>query len=281
MSSGAKRDVDANDTNDGCVVSNKEQSASKEASIYGRRWSTIHSGYFSDPQVAFPLIEVIKQAITANRPKVVADLGGGTGFILKELLKHQELSNVRLVNVDASPLQLSECVDDRICHLQSPVDQVTRSQFQTNDDGLLVIARSLLHYFGSSGLRPLLRHIQRQLKKGKIFVHQSACFENVEDAECLNLVYKMMSTRKWYGTVDNLKSMLTDAGFSVCDVRPAAKLQLDSDELSERYQLSSQQRVLIQKEIERLYGQKPEVFTSSGDRFTLWLHYYIFTCKAT
>jgi hypothetical protein len=128
---------------------------------------------------------------------------------------------------------------------------------------------------------PLLRHIRRQLKKDEIFVHQSACFENVEDAECLNLVYKMMSTQKWYGTVDNLRSMFRDAGFRVVDVRPAAKLRLESDDLSERYKLSSQQKILIQKEVERLYGQKPEVFTSPGDGFTVWLHYFIFTCKAT
>ena len=281
MGSGAKRDVDANDANGGCVASNKEQSASKVDCIYGRRWNSIHSGYFSDPKVAFPLIEAIKQAIKATSPRVVVDLGGGTGFILKELLKHQDLSNVRLVNVDASPLQLSECMDKCISHLYASVDQVTRSQFQTNGNGLLMIARSLLHYFGYSDLMPLLRHLRSQLKKGEIFVHQSACFENVEDAECLNLVYKMMSSQKWYGTVDNLKSMLHDVGFSVVVVRPADKLPLESSDLSERYQLSPQQRTLIQKEIERLYGQKPEVFTSSATGFTVWLHYYIFTCKAT
>jgi len=281
MRSGAKRGIDTKDANDGWVaVSNKEQSVSKENGIYGSRWNTIHNGYFSDSKVAFPLIEVIKRAIKANHPNVVADLGGGTGFILKELLKHQELSNMRLVNVDISPLQLSECVDDRISYLQASVDQITRSQFQTNENGLLIIARSLLHYFGYSGLRPLLRHIRRQLMKGEIFVHQSACFENVKDAECLNLVYKLMSTPKWYSTVDNLKSMLNDAGFSVYDVCPAVKLQLESNDLSERYQLNSQQKILIQKEIERLYGQKSEVFISSTDHFTIWLHYFIFTCKA-
>ncbi len=278
---GAKRGIDTEGTNDGLVaVSNGEQTVSKERGIYGSRFNTIHNGYFSDPKVAFPLIEVIKRAIEANRPNVVVDLGGGTGFMLKELLKHQVLSNIRLVNVDISPLQLSECVDNHIMYLQASVDQINRSQFQTNGNGLMMIARSLLHYFDYSGLRPLLRHIRRQLMKGEIFVHQSACFEKVEDAECLNLVYKLMSTPKWYCTVDNLKSMLNDAGFSVCEICPAVKLQLESNDLSERYQLNPQQIILIRKEIERLYGQKSELFISSTDHFTVWLHYFIFTCKA-
>jgi hypothetical protein len=281
MRLGAKRGIDTEDANDGlAVASNEEQTVSKENCIHGSRWNTIHSGYFSDPKVAFPLIEVIKRTIEANHPNVIVDLGGGTGFILKELLKHHELSNIRLINVDISPSQLSECVDNRIIHLQASVDQINRSQFQASENGLLMIARSLLHYFGNSGLRPLLRHIRRQLTKGEIFVHQSACFEKVEDAECLNLVYKLMSTPKWYSTIDKLKSMLNEAGFSVCDVCPAVKLQLESNDLSERYQLSPQQIILIRKEIERLYGQKSELFISSTDHFTLWLHYSIFTCKA-
>jgi SAM-dependent methyltransferase len=281
MRLGVERGIDTEDANDGLTAAtNEEQTVSKENGIYGSRWNAIHHGYFSDSKVAFPLIEVIKRAIEANHPNVVVDLGGGTGFILKELLKYRELSNMLLVNVDISPLQLSECVDERISYLQASVDQITRSQFQTNDNGLMMIARSLLHYFGYSGLRPLLRHIRRQLVKGEIFVHQSACFEKVEDAECLNLVYKLMSTPKWYTTVNNLKSMLNDAGFSVCDVCPAVKLQLESNDLSERYQLNPQQIILIRKEIERLYGQKSKLFISSTDHFTAWLHYSIFTCKA-
>lgn len=262
------------------MASNKEQSVLKENGIYGKRWETLHNGYFADPEVALPLIEVIKRAIKESHPTVIADLGGGTGFILKELLKCQELSNIRLVNVDISSVQLSECVDDHIIHLQASVDQLTRNQLQIDEGKILFIARSLLHYFGYSGLRPLLRNIRSQLSKGEIFVHQSACFENIKDAECLNLVYKLMGTPKWYSTVKNLKSILNDSGFNVYEIRTAAKLRLESNDLSERYQLVSKQKILIRKEIERLYGQKFEVFISSTDDFTAWLHYFIFSCKA-
>lgn len=277
----ANRGLEAKNKNDEQIADNlKKQAVPKEECIYGNRWNTIHNNYFSDPKVASPLIEVIKNAIKTNQPHVIADLGGGTGFILKELSKQKEISS-RLVNVDSSPLQLSECIDERIINLQASVDKISRSQIlQTNEDELMIIARSILHYFGYSGLRPLLRHIRSQLMEGEIFVHQSACFEDAKDAECLNLVYKLMSTTKWYATIDNLKAILSDTGFRICDICPTFKLRLESRDLAERYKLSSQQKNLIRKEIEQRYGQKHELFTSSIDDFTVWLHYYVFTCKA-
>lgn len=261
--------------------SESKQPVSKESCIYGRRWNSIHDGYFSDSKVAFPLVEAVRRAANKYRPEVVADFGGGTGFVLKELLKHKEFSNVRLVNVDSSCLQLSECSDNRIVFLEGSVDKVDRSQLVANGKGLLIVARSLLHYFGDSGLMPFLGHVRSQLKKGEVFVHQSACFENAEDAECLNHVYGRMGTQKWYTSVDNLKAALNESGFSVVNVCPAAKIRLDSSDLAERYQLDVKKKQLIQKELEQCYSQKPEVFTSSNGSFTVWLHYYIFTCKAT
>jgi len=259
---------------------NNNQSPVKENSIYGSKWNNIHNGYFSDPFVAQPFIEAIQQAIVLSRPTVVADLGGGTGFILKELLKLKELSKLRMINVDVSTLQLSECTDKRITLLQASVDQITREQLQTNKTPLLLFARSLLHYFGDFGLKPLLSHIRKTLEKGELFVHQTACFENKEDAECLNLIYYLMGTSKWYSTLDNLKSILSECGFSIYDIHPATKLQLKSNDLALRYHLNTQQNIFIRTEIEKVYDQKAEVFISSSNDFTAWLHYFIFSCKA-
>jgi hypothetical protein len=60
--------------------------------------------------------------------------------------------------------------------------------------------RSVLHYFGKDGLRPVLRHLRAQAKPGEYFIHQTASFERVRDANCLNNLYAMMRTQKWYPT---------------------------------------------------------------------------------
>ncbi len=258
----------------------RKQSIFEENDVYGLRWNTLHEGYFSNPNVSFPLTLAIKRAIKASRPAVVADLGGGTGFVLKELSKFKELSSIRMVNLDTSSVQLSCCDDPRIVQLQASADQFTRSQLQANESGLLVFARSLLHYFDDSELRHLLQHIRNQLQMGEIFVHQSACFEKSEDAECLNLLYKLMKTSKCYHTVNELASILRDAGFAVYDIMPAPKLRLESADLTVRYRLSPQLKIKIRKEMKELYNKRTEVYNSSEENFTAWLHYSIFSCRA-
>ncbi|WGM88750.1 MAG: hypothetical protein NUK63_07460 [Candidatus Bathyarchaeum tardum] len=212
---------------------------------------------------------------------MVADLGGGTSFILKQLLNQQEVpESIKLVNVDTSPLQLSEIRDHRIKHIQTSIEQITREQLQPNENRLMLISRSILHYFGAKGLKPVLQHIRNQLKTGEIFIHQSACFQNQRDAKCLNLLYNLMGTQKWYTTTNDLKSILIQVGFHVYSICQAAELQLNSTELTERYGLSPYQIQEIQKQISQQFRQKSSVYTCSMEHFTAWLHYNIFSCIA-
>ena len=206
----------------------EEESVKREMKIHGQRWGSFHHHYFASPKVAEPLVEAILSAVDAARPEVIADLGGGTGFLLKELLRRRPLKGVRLVDVDVSDLQLSACDDERIERLLASAASVTRRDLGAEDQRLLLAARSLLHYFGCSGLQPLLRHLRGQLHEGERFVHQSACFADDGDAACLNRVYGMMKTEKWYFTIDELEAALKEAGFSLCEVRAAPPLRLDS-----------------------------------------------------
>jgi SAM-dependent methyltransferase len=258
----------------------EEDSVRREMKIHGTRWGSFHHRYFSDPEVAEPLTAAILSAVYAARPDVIADLGGGTGFLLKELLWRRPLEGVRLVDVDVSDRQLSACEDDRIERLAASASTVARRDLVAEDRHLLLVARSLLHYFGCDGLLPLLRHLRSQLQVGELFVHQSACFKDSEDAACLNRVYEMMGTEKWYFTVDELEAALGKAGFSLSEVRAAPPLQLDSGDLAERYELSAAQVASIREEVAREFGERPGVFTSAGEGFTAWLHYSIFTCRA-
>ena len=262
------------------IVMIEKRSIKLEEGIHGERWRTLHDGYFSDPEVASSFLDIIEDFIGISHPDVIADLGGGTGFILHELLRRQYLSRIRLVNVDVSPKQLCICNDKQISLIQASAYRFTRQQLQVENGKLMLIARSLLHYFDKFGIGHLLKHIRHQLKEGEFFIHQSACFQRSEDAECMNSIYHLMGTDKWYGTIYEMEVLLKDERWEICSTGPAPKIHLSSQDLSERYGLDPQEIELVQNEVESLYGQKPDVFIRNDAGFDAWLHYCIFVCKA-
>jgi predicted TPR repeat methyltransferase len=172
-----------------------EKPVRKELGVHGQRWASIFDGYFSDPEAARPLVEAVERATDASRPVVAADLGGGTGFVLAELLR-RGLKGVRLVNVEVSEKQLTACEDSSIVPLRASADRFERCQLVEEDERLLLMARSVLHYFGEAGLDPLLQHLRGQLRPGELFVHQSACYQRQKDADLMNHLYQRMETGK-------------------------------------------------------------------------------------
>lgn len=259
----------------------ENKSVSKEMGVHGSRFASIFNGYFSDPDIARPLVEAVRKAMDVTHPKAVADLGGGTGFILKELLR-SGLKGVMLVNVDASPKQLAACTDGRIVPLPASIDRVTREELLAEDvdEKLLLTARAVLHYFGRCGLNPLLRHLKKQLRPGEFFIHQSGAFACQQEADVINHLYDRMDSGKWFFTVDELKSKLEDAGFIVREILPAPSLEMGSADLGERYKLGPETMASIGQEIEQLFG-KQNVFMLFGEEFKACLHSWIFVCEAT
>jgi SAM-dependent methyltransferase len=274
LTSGRKKGINSD------FSSFENQSISKEMKVHGRRFASIFDGYFSDPEIARPLVQAVQRIIEVTHPQVVADLGGGTGFILKELLR-RGLQGVKLVNVEASPKQLAVCTDSRIVPLSASVDQVTRRELMADGENakLLFTSRAMLHYFGHFGLDPLLCHLKKQLRPGEFFVHQSGAFASQQDADVINDLYARMDTGKWFFTVDELKSRLDDAGFIVREILPAPSLEMSSLDLGERYELGPEQIASIGQEIEQLFG-KQEVFACDGEEFNARLQTYIFNCEA-
>ncbi|MBA4396488.1 MAG: hypothetical protein C0394_03775 [Syntrophus sp. (in: bacteria)] len=251
----------------------------EELNIHGARWNSAHDGYFSDPAIALPFLEAVSRRIADAKPDVVADLGGGTGFILTELSKRHAPSAVRYVNVDVSVSQLSECKDEKIRSLNCCVTQVRRDALVKDDRSVMLIMRSVLHYLGRDGAAPFLAHLRAQMKPGEMMIHQTACFESRQEAECANRLYALMRTPKWYPVVEALHRTLKATGWQVVDCQPAPGLRLKSPDLAERYALSAADLAQIRREL----GSKnevPEVFTTDGPDFTAFLHYRIFTCKA-
>ena len=257
----------------------------KEAAVHGQPWDALHGGYFSDPAVAGPLVETVRKAVAEYRPDVVVDLGGGTGFLLSQLAAQG--TDIKLVNVDCSHAQLAVAGQAGISCLRGSVPEFTRRDAAPEGERLLLMMRSVLHYFGQNGLSPVLGHLRSQAKDGERFVHQTACFEEKGDAACLNALYQKMGTGKWYPTIGQLRTRLADAGWRQADAgsertgtHPAPPLELTSEDLAARYGLSRDDVARIGAEMTEQFGETAGVFELRPDGFTAWLHYRICACAA-
>jgi SAM-dependent methyltransferase len=251
-----------------------------EAALYGSRWEHIHQGYFSDPELAAPLVKAVLGAFSAGRPDVVADLGGGTGFLLGQLVERCGTGAACFINVDDSAMQLADTPDAILC-LPCQIQDMTRRDLLLDDGGRLMFCmRSLLHYFGREGLRPALRHLRRQMRPGEFFVHQTACFEEPRPQGVLNLLYQDMGTDKWYPLVEELRQTLDGTGWRVKEISPAPCLALTRHELEERYRVEEKTMDVIESRIIERYGSIAGTFEPSSEGFTAYLHYSIVTCQA-
>jgi trans-aconitate methyltransferase len=262
------------------------QHVDREADSHGTRWQVLHQGYFGDADTVRPLVDAMLHALAHSRPTVIADLGGGTGFLLCQLLHREPGLQARLVNVDLSDRQLAACQDPRIEGLQRSAAEVTREELGVGSGTLMLVMRSVLHYFGREGLSGVLAHLRAQMKPGERLVHQTASFAQADEAVCVNRLYERMRTDKWYPTVGELQRSLEETGWVVERVAPAPALRLDAAELAQRYQLTDQDVQSIGEELAGQHGTIADVFLPHSPEgptpggFTAWLHYHVFTCRA-
>ena len=251
----------------------------KEIGIHGSRWEGFHQGYFSDPVVSGFLVGEIIAGIGESGPSVLVDLGGGTGYLLSELMKEKIDPAIRLINLDLSLQQLKRTGSDRITTIRESLSEFKRAQLASDSDRVLFLMRSALHYFGESGLVTVLRHLRAQMKAGEYFVHQTACFTSQRSADCLNAIYAGMGTIKWYPTVEVLVPILKAAGWEVIHITDAPRLRLASDELKERYRLSDDTVRKIRERVMREFGEIEGVLEETTDGFIAYLSYKIFLCR--
>ena len=256
-----------------------DDSTRHEASLYGNGWHKIHNGYFSDKSVAAPLVDAIVSAILEKRPSAVADMGGGTGFLLGEVLKGHDQADCAFINVDISEEQLGAVSHPGITGVARAVQKVSRDDLLAGDGSLLLCMRSILHYFGRDGIRPILEHFRSIMDGGELLVHQTACFEKEEEGRPLNLLYELIGTNKWYPTVKQLSGALEDAGLRVLSIEDAPTLPLGSDELQERYRVSDFDMTRLEQDIVRLCGT-PRSFVTGEEGFTAYLDYKVYRCVA-
>jgi hypothetical protein len=124
----------------------------------------------------------------------------------------------------------------------------------------------------------VLRHLHAQIKPGEFFVHQTASFSSQQDADCLNDLYRMMRTQKWYPTVDFLCTCLREEGWVVMEISPALPLHLNNDDLMERYNLDQTDICLIRDQLPGNSIVPADVFKKTETGFSAFLHYWIYVC---
>jgi len=257
----------------------KDQTSS-EARFYGMAWDEIHGGYFGDAMVAEPLLAAVGRSVEATWPGCVADLGGGTGFLIEELARRMTQPDLTFVNVDIAEKQMRAHVDGRVRRLHRSATEVTRPDLGVAHRPLLLVMRSVLHYAGKDGMKEFLRHVRRQMKPGEHFVHQTACFADARHAACFNRLYELLHTHKWYPTVAELTAALVAEDFEVRATLSAPALTLSGQELGARYEASAIEMASIGNALHREFGEIPGVLERTAPTFVACLHYKIFTCVA-
>lgn len=251
-----------------------------EQAVHGSSWGRMHGGYFSDPEVARPLVEAVREIWAEARPDRIVDLGGGTGFLLARLRESGVGAGSELVVLDGSEPQLAEAAKAGLACVRGSVGTFRRAAVAPTGVRVLWLMRSVLHYAGENGLDPLLRHLRAQAAPGEFWVHQTACFERAEDAACLNALYRQLRTGKWYPTVAALRQRLAAQGWTVMEERPAATLVLDSDELGLRYGTDAASLPAMGKALCADFGEPNAVFRSTPAGFQADLRYRAFICRA-
>ena len=255
-----------------------DEQINRENVLHGEPWNQAHEGYFSDPAVAAPLVQKIRDLASQSELDTIIDLGGGNGALLAQLRMSGVASGATLLDLDASPAQLAVARAAGLACLLGSVESFSRHKMPCENGRTLFLMRSVLHYFGQEGLRRVLRHIRAQLKPGEFFVHQTASFQRQQDADCLNTLYRLMRTPKWYPTVDALCGCLREEGWRVQEVCPAPPLRLRSADLMSRYTLDETDLRRILEDRSLTTAVPDDVFQKTNRAFCAFLHYSIYVC---
>lgn len=259
---------------------NIKKQINREMNAHGERWNAMHEGYFSDSVIANPYITAITQYLSGSNTDVLVDLGGGTGFILRELISKGSIKNIIPVNLDCSATQLNAMEKNGISCVNGLISDFRRNDLVTADKRIFFIMRSVLHYFGNDGLSSVLQHVRDQTRTGEMFIHQSACFENATEALCLNTLYQKMNTPKWYPTISELRNSMKNTNWEIIDVLPAPPLKLSSGELGQRYGIDADTMAEISVRLMAEHGEIENIFQLAPDGFTAYLHYRICVSQA-
>jgi hypothetical protein len=257
-----------------------EHIVEREARVHGKLWGTYYQGYFSDKRAAKDYVAAIIRVAHEFKPSAIVDLGGGTGFILEQLVEAGIADDIRLVNMDASDAQLAMCNHPRLTPWKGTIQSLQRADIVAETGSLMLICRSVLHYGGIARQKPWLTHLRDQMKPGEWFVHQSGCSDDIEAALALDVLFEMMGVDKWVPPRGLFLGLLAEAKIQVTDDFPMPPLIMPSDDMALRYGLTSDSLDTIKAGLLRTCANRPDLFKPTPSGFTFNFPYRVFACKA-
>ncbi|TFG56458.1 MAG: class I SAM-dependent methyltransferase [Methanomassiliicoccus sp.] len=169
--------------------------------------------------------------------------------------------------MDISDEQLDVCRKSGLDTLHCSALELQREALIPEGESLMLISRSVMHYFGKEGQEHFLSSMRSVMKEGEMLVQQAACFASKEEKECMNELYPMMGVDKFYMTPDELRVAHERNGWKVVDVLPASPLDLCSEDLAERYALGDDDLKRMCETLRRFGLNQQDVFDVGDDRF--------------
>ncbi len=257
-----------------------DQNVAREMHIHGKSWDKLYDGYFANPQLAAGYVAAIMRVAEAFPPSAIVDLGGGTGFILEQLLAAGLAANIRLINMDESNVQLDVCRNPRITLCEGSIQSLRRAKLVNQSESLMLICRSVLHYGGIAKLKPWLAHLREQLQPGEWFVHQSGCADDAESALALDVLLEMVNVEKWAPPKDVFLRLLAEAKFRVADHFLQPPLGMSSDAFALRYGCSPADLAKITADLRQHCANLPDLCRFLPDGFIFNFPYRVFVCQA-
>ena len=258
----------------------KDKIVERETHVHGNLWGKLYDGFFSDRHMAADYVAAIMRVARDVTPSTITDLGGGTGFILEQLIEAGIAENVRLVSMDESDSQLAMCKNPRIKPMQGALQSFRRADIMDETGNLMFICRSVLHYAGILGQKPWLKHLRGQMKPGEWFIHQSGCLNDVEAALALDVFFEMAGVEKWLPHREAFIKLLEKAGFAISNDFPAPSLGMPSEILAMRYNISPENLAKIEEDLQQTCSNRPDLFELTPEGFVFNFPYRVFICKA-
>jgi len=258
----------------------------EEKNMHGSKWEKTLNGVFFDSNISSPFINFIINAIDKNIPDVIADIGGGTGFLLDQLIKNgidNIKKDIKLINIDVSKAQVADIINKRIIGYQASATNFTRSFFDKSDDQkITLIMRYVLHYFGSKKIKNALTNIRSQMKEGELLIHHTLCTDTEEDGVVINYFFQNFAgiyneSHKRIPSFKQIVELLNSSGFITTDIKIAEIELYTQNLLVSRYKITEED---IGKIKEFAKNHSCRLYRENEKGINLDLPSRFFCCKA-